>query len=166
MLLKQAIEKNPEDPYLLYQLGKSYYMEEDYNNASNYFGQALYYDLDTKLEYVQDMVESYGYSLINAGQYETALQLTGVYEEFSHSADFIFMMGLVYMNNCRYEKAIREFLIASEKKEAKIEGVNSYLSFYNIGVIYECIGNIQQAKIYYMKSKNYQPAINRLKILS
>ena len=162
ILLKSALAQNPEDPYLLYQLGKSYYMQEDYITASDYFGQALYFDLNPGLEYVQDMVESYGYALINSEQYETALQLLGVYEEFSHSADFQFLIALIFMNNGKFPEAIEEFLKATNKSEGKMEGVNSFLAYYNIGVIYECIGNQAYAKSFYQKCGNYEPALQRL----
>ena len=114
-LLKSALLQHPNDPYLLYQLGKSYYMEEEYETAREFFVQALYADLDTRLEYVQDMVESYGYSLINTEQYETALQLLNIYDEFAHSADFIFLIALILMNNGRFQEAIQQFLKAAEK---------------------------------------------------
>ena len=54
--------------YVLYQLGKSYYMEKDYEKACIYFSQGLSYDLEPKLEYVIDMVETYGYALLNSGR--------------------------------------------------------------------------------------------------
>ncbi|HHV10483.1 MAG TPA: glycosyltransferase [Clostridiales bacterium] len=161
-LLKNALQQHPNDPYLLYQLGKSYYMEEDYANAREFFGQALYADLDPRLEYVQDMVESYGYSLINTEQYETALQLLNIYDEFSHSADFIFLIALILMNNGRFQEAIQEFQKAAKKPECKMEGVNSYLAFYNIGVIYECLGDLENAKKSYKNCKNYEAAAMRL----
>jgi glycosyltransferase involved in cell wall biosynthesis len=161
-LLKTALQQHPNDPYLLYQLGKSYYMEEDYETAREFFGQALFVDLDTRLEYVQDMVESYGYSLINIEQYETALQMLNLYDEFSHSTDFIFLTALILMNNGRFHEAIREFQLATKKKECKMEGVNSYLAFYNIGVIYECLGDLENAKKSYKKCENYEAATVRL----
>lgn len=161
-LLSIALEKDPDDPYLLYQLGKSYYMQEDYQNACSYFEKALTYDLDSQLEYVEDMVESYGYSLMNSGQYQKALMLLNIYEEFSASADFIFMIALVYMNNGRFHQAIEEFINATCTRECKMEGVNDFLAFYNIGVIYECLGDKENAKLYYKKCKNYGPAVERL----
>ena len=162
-LLKKAMEISPDDPYLMYQLGKSYYMEEDYTNACELFGQALYFDLDPQLEYVQDMVESYGYSLINSEQYEASLQLLNIYDEFGHSADFIFLIALILMNNGRFEQAILEFSKAAAYPEAKMEGVNGYLSYYNIGVIYECLGDKKNASSYYLKCGNYDAARQRLK---
>lgn len=160
--LKIALELNPEDPYLQYQLGKSFYMQEDYLRACDYFGQALYYDIDPRLEYVQDMVESYGYSLLNSGQYESAMQLLNIYDEFAVTADFVFMIALVLMNNGQFEKAITEFEKATRMSAYKMEGVNTYLAYYNIGAIYECLGNIQSAEEYYHKCIGYDQALLRL----
>lgn len=162
-LLKNVQKENPSDPYILYQLGKSYYMEENYVAACDYFGEALYFDLNTRLEYVQDMIESYGYSLMECKQHETALQLLHVYDEFCDSADFVFMMGLVLMNNGRFQEAIEEFLKATQKKSCKMEGVNSYRAFYNIGVINECLGKLEEASRYYTECREFKPARQRLK---
>ena len=137
-------------------------MEEEYEEAREYFGQALYSDLDTRLEYVQDMVESYGYSLINTMQYETALQILNIYDEFAHSADFIFLIALILMNNGKFQEAIQEFIKATKIPECKMEGVNDYLAFYNIGVIYECLNEKENAKRYYLKCKDYDRSKIRL----
>lgn len=165
-LLEQEFERDPKDTYVMYQLGKSCYMAGDYPGAVRYFELALGYDLDPKLEYVIDMVETYGYALLNCGQAETALQLRGVYDEFGGSADFKFLMGLVYMNNELFEEAVREFEAAAECGEARTEGVNSYLAYYNAGVIRECLGDVEQASMYYGKCGNYGKAQQRLAALN
>ena len=67
-------------PYALYQLGKSYYMAAEYTKACAYFDCGLYFDLNPRLEYVIDMVETYGYALLNSGQADHALFLENVYE--------------------------------------------------------------------------------------
>ena len=164
-LLFRALENNPEDPYLLYQIGKSYYMEEKYNLACEYLSEALTYDLDTKLEYVQDAVESYGYSLINSNQYDTAMQLLNIYDEFAHNPDFVFMIAMVLMNHGDFEEAIAEFLKVTKLTGAKMEGVTSYLAYYNIGVIYECTEYKNIAKEYYMKAGDYTLAKKRLEVI-
>ena len=109
-------------PYLIYQLGKSYYMAGDYQKSCGYFERGLSYDLNPKLEYVIDMTESYGYALINSGQEEKAL----------------------LHNDCRNA------------------GVNSYAANYNIGVIHECLGDLDQARQYYQKCGEHQLAKRRL----
>lgn len=55
-LLLKELENHPYDTYFMYQIGKSYYMAEDYEKAIRYFEKALGYDLNPKLEYVIDMV--------------------------------------------------------------------------------------------------------------
>lgn len=163
-ILMKQLEDEGEDPYVLYQLGKSYHMQEDYLTACQWFDKALYYDLDTKLEYVQDMVESYGYALLNSKQYEKAMQLLGVYDEFAVSADFVYLMGLIYMNNAMFTEAISEFIKATMIQFNKMDGVNSYRAYYNIGVIYECLGQIEKAKGYYSRCGDYGPALTRLSL--
>ena len=46
-----------------------------------------------------------------------------------------------------------------------VEGTNSYMANYNIGVIYECTGHIAEARAYYEKCGEYAPAKQRLKVL-
>ncbi|BBF45212.1 glycosyl transferase, family 2 [Lachnospiraceae bacterium KM106-2] len=161
-LLNDMLEQNGADPYVLYQLGKSYSMQEDYADAIPYYDEALTFDLDERLEYVQDMVESYGYALINAGQYEKALGLTGIYDAFAHSSDFVFMIALVLMNNADFAGALQQFEIATKMKNAKVDGINGFLAYYNMGVIKECLGDTATAQKYYKKCGNYEPAKQRL----
>lgn len=164
-LLKEILKEDDKDTYVLYQLGKTYFMQGDYKEAIKYFTKALDFDLDVRLEYVQDMVESYGYALLNNEEYEKALDLTGVYEEFKCSCDFVFLIGNIYMNNGYYNEAIEEFKKATRYSTCKMKGINDYLANYNIGVIYECMGNIDEAIKYYKKSSEYKNSKERLKVL-
>lgn len=160
--LEKEESESKQIPYILYQLGKSCYMAEKYAKACEYFSQGLSYDLNPKLEYVIDMVETYGYALINSGQAEAALFFENIYEEFGDSADFQFLMGLIYMNNARFEQAVQEFLKATKHQECRNKGVNSYSAYYNIGVIYECLGKKEEAVQYYEKCGDYESAKKRL----
>lgn len=159
------LQKDNRIPYVLYQLGKSYYMAGDYRNACTYFECGLYFDLNPKLEYVIDMVETYGYALINSGQAKQAIFMESIYDEFGTTADFKFLMGLIYMNNEMYKEAIQEFKKASQMPDGRTKGTNSYLANYNIGVIYECLGELANAENYYKKCGEYAPACRRLKEL-
>lgn len=166
-LLQNELRSNEQNPYILYQLGKSYYMIQDFESACRYFSEGLTFDLNTNLEYVQDMVESYGYALINSGKAEQALGFEGIYTHFAKNADFVFLMGLIYMNNGMFDKAILEFKKATDIPYFKMKGVNSFIAYYNIGVIYECLEQKSKAIHYYTLSSNagYPPATSRLKIL-
>ena len=170
-----TLEKNTEEKdngsitkkaYVLYQLGKSCYMAGEPAAAAEYFDKALEFDLDPKLEFVIDMVETYGYALMNSGQEQKALGLEGVLDEFGGNADFCFMMGLVYMKNAQFDKALFCFDEALEKTQCRMEGVNSYLAQYNKGVIYECLGDRENARTCYKKAENYGKAAEGLQRLN
>ena len=161
-LVQEKSDAPDNVPYTLYQLGKSYYMQEDYKKANEYFVEALYFDLNPRLDYVQDMVESYGNSLLEAKEYETALGLLSVYGEFSNSTDFVFLCALIYMNNGYFNEAIQEFEKALTRTTFKMEGVNSYLAWYNMGVIYECLEKWEMAKNSYEKCGGYTLALKGL----
>lgn len=161
--LSDTLQHEEQLPYILYQLGKGYYMAENYAEACAYFSCALSFDLNPKLEYVIDMVETYGYALINNGQASDALFFESIQNEFGNTADFQFLMGLIYMNNARFEEAVAAFLKATKYKESRNVGANSCMAFYNIAVIYECLGMMDEAKRYYEMCGEYGPAEERLK---
>lgn len=164
-LLMQEINTIGEEPYILYQLGKSYYMKEEYTIACEWYEKALNYDLNPQLEFVQDMVESYGYSLLETKRYTDAMLLLNVYDDFAVSADYVFLAGLILMNNGKFSEAVTEFTKATKITSYKVEGVNSYRANYNIGVIYECLGEIEMACKYYGKCGEYSVAVSRLNSL-
>lgn len=164
-LLEKELEVNPSDPYLFFQLGQSYFVMSDYENAYFVFQKGLELDVDPNLQYVRTMVTSYGHSMLNLKKYEEALSFESIYDAFANYADFVFLMGLIYMNNALFDEAIIQFMKSTETKLYTVEGVNSYLAYYNIGVIYECAGMPEEAKKYYRLCKKYKPALDGLKRL-
>ncbi len=162
LLLQKELEIKGADPYIYYQLGQSYRKLHDYEKACRYLDLGLSMDVDPSLDYVQTMVESYGYTLLDLNRYQDALKLLGVYDEFATRADFVFLMGLIYMNNGLFEEAIHEFEKATTMEEFAVDGVNSYKAFYNIGVIYECTGYTDEARKAYEKCGDYEAARIRL----
>jgi glycosyltransferase involved in cell wall biosynthesis len=164
-LLKKALEDNQNDPYLYYQLGKSYYMLKDHELAYNSFVRALNFELDIRLEYVADLIETYGYTLINSEKYAEALDLKKFADYYKENPDFNFLMGLIYMNNAQFSLAVESFLKCTKLSRGKIEGINTYLPYYNVGVIHEVIGFKEQAIAYYKLCGEYEPALIRCKTI-
>ena len=105
-LLLKMLKENPDDPYLYFQLGQSYNMLHDDEKACYYYGKGLEYDVDPRAEYVQMMVIGYGYNLLHLERYEDALQFQNIYEEFSFTADFVCLMGLIYLRNGLDRKSV------------------------------------------------------------
>lgn len=164
-LLLKMLEQQPDDSYLYFQLGQSYNAIHDVEKTCFYYSKGLEFDVNPQVEYVQLMVIGYGYSLLNLQRYEEALQFENIYDEFKFSSDFLFLMGLIYMNNAMFDNAIQEFLNATHNTHSSVKGVNSYLAYYNIGVIYECAGMPEDASKYYKMSGDYEPALAGLERL-
>lgn len=165
-LLKQELKSRPHDPYVLFQLGQSYYMMEDYDSAFHYYDLGLAEDVDPRLDYVNTMVVSYGYTLLNLKQYQKALDLEGIYDTFGNNADYVFLMGMIYLNNGFLDDAITQFTKATTFDTAEVIGANSFRAWHNLGVIYECAGYPRKAKDYYKKCGSFAPAKERLAALT
>lgn len=162
-LLKIAIDENSNDPYLYYQLGKSYFMGNDFENSYKSFEKALSLVDNFYYEYVEDLIESYGYALLNIELFSEAKELIKYKNIYGYSPDFLFLLGLIEMNNGNFKEAVEIFLKCTKFKEGKIEGITSFLPFYNVGVIFECLEFKEQALSYYKLCGNYSLAIERVK---
>lgn len=164
-LLFKMLEDNPDDPYLYFQIGQSFNALHDDKNAAYYYGKGLEYDVDPALEYVQMMVIGYGYALLHLERYEEALAFQGIYEEFATTADFVTLMGLIYLR-CGYPvQAMKEFLKATTFDTSSVEGANSFIPTYNMGCINEVLGDVDTAVTLYKKCGNFKPALDRLSAL-
>lgn len=151
--------------YLLYTLGKSFYMIGEYETAAQYFEMGLAFDLKVTDTYVIEMVKGYGLSLLNSDQGKSGIVLEAVYDEFGEMADFCMIMGLVYMQQNQYEQAVIEFAKATGQHPDAIEGSNSYLSYYFAGQCREKQQRLDEAKNFYRKAGSYEPALERLERL-
>jgi len=165
-LLTAQLDREGADPYLYFQLGQCFRRLGESEKALENFDAGLSMEVDPALDYVKIMVESYGYTLLDLKKNREAMALSELYDLFSGRADFVFLMGLIYMNNGLFDEAVAQFKKASTMEEFSVDGVNSYMANYNIGVIYECTGHLSEAEIYYKKCGSYAPAKERLKTLS
>ncbi|WP_040328485.1 tetratricopeptide repeat-containing glycosyltransferase family 2 protein [Clostridium ihumii] len=161
-LLNKAINYTNGDPYLYYQLGKSYFIDRNYNESYKHFEKAILLLDKYDYEYVEDLIESYGYSLLNMNLFDKAKEIIKFKELYKNSADFTFLLALIEMNNCNFQGAVQYFLECTKFKISKIEGVNSFLALYNIGVIFECLGLKDEAVKYYAMCGDYIPAKKRI----
>ncbi len=164
-LLQKQVLDEPNNPYLYYQLGKSCEIIGDYTKACTYYDKGLSFDLDPELAYVQAMVVSYGNALLAIGQAETALGFEGIYDAFSVSADFLYLMGNIYKANQMYEQALEEYQKAIGVPLCKQNGANSFLPLYQIGTICELIGEMASALSCYQQCGDFAPAKQRLQQL-
>lgn len=164
LLQKQLLDR-PDDPYTLYQLGKAYEIVSDAANACKYFEMAIRPELDPELAYVQELVISYGEALLETGQSAEALSFEKIYDSFATTADFVYLMGMIYLRNERYEEALEQFEKALTFPTARRNGANTFLSYYEIGRILCMISEWDAARSWFLRCGDYPPAQKMLERL-
>lgn len=163
-LLLEELQQRPEDPYLLYQLGKGYEMIPDLRTAVDYFRKALQKDPDPSLAYTQSLILSFGQSLLELQEAEQAVILERYERDLSDSADYLHLMGCIYYETQNYEKALvlQEKALACEP--GKLQGSNSFLPCYEIGKILSLISEWKLARSYFLQCGDYPPALHALRV--
>lgn len=165
-LLQKQLAEDPDNPYTLYQLGKAYEIINDAEHACKYFEKAIRPELDPELAYVQALFISYGEALLETGQASKALSFETIYESFATTADFVYLMGMIYLKNERYEQALEQFEKAVTFQVCRKNGANSFLSYYEIARILCMISEWDLAKSYLEKCGSYPPARQLLEYLN
>lgn len=164
-LLLEEVEAHPYAADLLYQTAKSVYVARGAEASLEFYERALSCDLNPSVFWVKDMIVCYGYVLLELSRYEQALSLEAVYDDLSGSADYVFLMGLIHMNNAMFDRAIDEFVRCTQMETDRSIGTNSFKAYYNAGVIEEVRGNTGKAREYYSSAGEYEPAIAGLQRL-
>lgn len=180
-ILLMELQDNPNDDYVLYQVGKQYKLMDQYMEAERYFDKS--YEL-CRLEdwYRSSLVVDYLYVLLKTKSFEKGFQLIKKEKErFADLPDFHFAAGLFYMELIFFniEKYIHLFseieqsflrclAIGETDKYDSVLGTGSFMAAHNLGVFYETAGNKDKALFYYKQaaSEQYAPSLNRLTALS
>ena len=164
-LLEMELSDSPNDPYIMYQLGKSYDLVGAYDKSVSCYEKVLSHDLDTTLAYVHSLITSYAEDLLQTGQHIKALELQKYKEALSDSADYLYSMGMIYVKNEHYENALDCFEKAVTLENSNKLGTNSFLSYFEIGRILTMISEWAMARKYFEMCGNYEPALQAIKIL-
>jgi glycosyltransferase involved in cell wall biosynthesis len=164
LLLLEELKNHPENPYLLYQLGKCYFCNErDLHKACEYFEKAIEAGVDVSINYTYDLIECYGYALINSEQYDKALRLRDEFAiHYINDVQFRFLSAHIYQNCGNFIEAVECYESCIGADVFDPSGITSFLSYYNMGVILECVGMIEDAIAMYKNCGDYEPALERL----
>nr|MBQ8252752.1 glycosyltransferase [Lachnospiraceae bacterium] len=158
-----ASEKDYPDAYTYYQIGQSYFIMSDWEKARIYFEKGLSFPLAPESEFVQLMVVNFGYSLLHVNRLEDAVKFfEEIYSYFDFYADFVFLMGYIYMKSGNYMKSALNFIKATTLSCFHVEGANSFLAYYHLGIVYEMIGNAEMALMFYEKAGDYPKAVEQV----
>jgi glycosyltransferase involved in cell wall biosynthesis len=165
-LLFKEIEKNPDEPYFYFQVGQSYNFIDDYENACIYYKKAFELPLIIDQLWVQMMAPTYIIAMIQTGRVKEAIMFfERCYDDFATCADFYTNMGVAYLTDQQPLKAMMEFIKATQCPVVHTEGSNTYIPWYNMGLINERLGRMDDAVSFYRKAGSYPLAVESLRRL-
>ncbi len=159
-LLKAEVDKAPDDPYPYFQIGQSYMLMRNHQQACEYFKEALLRNPPPAESYTRVLVNNYGNALIDTDRPEDAIKLLSYYEYYDNNIDYLCMIGLSYMLLGQPLRALPEFVkaLTAPTRDSNDPRVPSYY----IGYIYEYYGKNDIARTHYQNCGDYAPAIEAL----
>lgn len=169
-LLFQELEKRPKDPYLYFQIGQSYNGIRDYENAYLYYKKSFSLPFHPEEAWVQIMATAFLNAMNHTGRSREAVSFfEPIYQYFADDANFYCSMGNAYLNlhPPKPLNAMGEYLKALQCQNAREEGANTFIPYYNIGLVNEMLGSLESAAGFYQRAADlgFQPARERLAAL-
>ena len=95
-LLLTELVKHPQDSYLLFQVGKSYYSQKNLELAQKYFEASLKLKPAYSLGYVFNCLECLVLILLATEQVSAAQDWLATYPEYEHDGDYIYLQALSF----------------------------------------------------------------------
>lgn len=167
-LYKSELNVNPNNGYMLYQLGKLYYSNKSYHNAYEAFVACLQLEQFDRL-YFPSMLVQLGYTLKELGRSQQAIELLkNIISMYPKYPDIAFLLGILSLecgdlpNIEKYYKLALK--IGDTEHYSSIVGNGSFRAAHNLAVFYEVTGQLYQALKYYEIAASYEfkPSISRL----
>jgi hypothetical protein len=158
-LLELALQEQPEDAYLMYQLGKDASVYGEHTLAHEWF-QAAWPGVSAQAPWRTDLMVRWVTSLKHLGQHQAALDLVAKADpQLSDSPDFHFTVGDLMLDWTataphrapalleHAERAWRRCLEIGERPDqtGAVHGRGSHLAAFNLALVLEGTGRMQEA---------------------
>ncbi len=179
-LLLAELKREPDNPYLLYQLAIEYTSLDQSGDACRCLEQA-YARMNRSDLFAPNVVVDLIYAGMALKQWDAGVRVIAESEKFLDDfPDFHLVRGLFYMNLIRsdparhagqlpkIEQSFRRCLALGEGEKYKsIRGAGTFLANYNLGVFYHVFGNARGARtcLEAAATQGYEPASAILKKL-
>lgn len=166
-LLFKEIERNPTEPYFYFQVGQSYNLISDYEQAYIYYKKAFELPLNMDNYWVHVMAMNFINVCVQTGRAAEALALyTPVYNDYAIYPAFLCSIGTLYLNQTPPQplRAMMEFVKVLQSAPDP-EGMDfRQIAFYGMGYCNELLGKFPEAINFYRKSaaSGYSLAIQKL----
>ncbi len=160
-LVREAIARDPEQPYLRYQLGKTLLVAGRAAEALEPFASALE-QVPADAPYLSAFACDYGYALKAAGRPADALALVRRYQaRYPDYTDLWFLEGLCHLATGDVAAMLTAFerclALGEAPMYATVQGVGSYRALYNLGLYHELAGDRDKAREHYERALAVNP---------
>ena len=172
-LLRKELCDNPDDPYILYQLGHTLLNRDNPAEALPHLQEAMH-KAPADAPYLHSVVRDLGYTLRALRQYPQAIELTRSFQRrYPRFTDLFFLEGLICLDMGDGLGMVRAFEICVALGEVcgytSVEGVGSYRAHHNLGLCYELCGDLPSARQHYHRAlgfhSSFAPTLQRLAVL-
>lgn len=164
-LLEKELQDDPESPYIHFQIGQSYLMMRDAEHSLTYFRKAESLNPPVESTYTRILIKNFGEVLLTHDLTDEALGLLKYYDALGNNADYLCLIGTIYIQRNEPLKALPEFIKALTAPEYDSPDSRKEIPSFYIGHIYQCYGQIDIAISHFEKCGDYPPALERLEML-
>lgn len=165
-LLLAALQADPTDTYLCYQLGKDFEVRGDFAAAEPHYARALA-AAEVQAGWFHDLLLRQLFTLKKLGRFEAAMQLAQAeMPRWSHSPDFFFTLGDLLLDwavarpqqaGCLLPQVESSWLRALDIGENPalqdtVQGRGSFLAAHNLAVMYDALGDASRARPWHQRA--------------
>ncbi|MFC9778619.1 glycosyltransferase [Paenibacillus chitinolyticus] len=176
-LLLKELDRNIDDSYLLFQIGRTYSVAGDIEKALVYLKKAYSLSIED-YSFHSTLTQVYGWTLLKGKRFQELFEvLKEAIQLYPDYTDLYFLYGctLVEIRSVEFAHLIPgifqsciELGEPDPQKYESILGVGTFKARYNLGLYYELLGDKKRAyEEYTISAKaNFKPALDRLSQIS
>lgn len=150
-LLQKVIEKDGGSGYHYFQMGQSYFVLDDLDNAIDAYEKGLSMAESTEYVYVPEMIMSLAKAYCRKDRFPDALELLEKYNSIYDSAKFTYEYADLLRENGRIVKALMLYVKVTTMKDLETLGENQLSCYAHIIDIYRRMGNMEMAELFDQK---------------
>lgn len=155
-LLHSALEKEPENPYLYFQIGQSEFILGNDEEACTFYEKGLSFGVLPDVLYIEMMIESLATAYVHSGRKQEAQQLMEKYQNQFHTAKYSYVQANVYMDNNQPIKGLLCYVKATTMADVDSLGEGLMLCYQNIIELYKEMGNQEMVSLF---TEKYQRCV-------
>jgi glycosyltransferase involved in cell wall biosynthesis len=150
-LLHRALEREPDNPYILFQIGQSEYIIGNHEGSIEYYERALSLNPDMNLQFVHILIYDLGVAYKETGRIAEAIEHMDRYADICKEAKYVYLHGVVYIANKEFIKALLCFIKAVSLPDAGNMGEALLDCYENIVILYNKMGEYDMANMFVAK---------------